>query len=199
MSPEAIPSARSGPSSSCGSSLICETLFRLRRSKDGPLIATKLNGNNLSRFLLTYAGASPARIMRLRHRESLEPATYRSPCMRGFATNIERDTLSNDDFRRVLFTGHHIQLVVMSIPPGGEIGRETHEGHDQFIRVEAGSGEALMDGQIHPLSDGSAVVIPAGVEHNVTNTSADEPLRLYTLYSPPEHPEDTVQHTPPPA
>ena len=115
--------------------------------------------------------------------------------MRGFATNIEEDTLSNEDFRRVLFTGHHTQLVVMTLQPGEDIGRETHEGHDQFIRVEEGSGEALMDGQIYPLTDGSAVVIPSGVEHNITNTSAESLLKLYTLYSPPEHPDGTVQHT----
>lgn len=115
--------------------------------------------------------------------------------MRGFATNIEEDTLSNEDYRRVIFTGHHTQLVLMTIAPGEEIGRETHEGHDQFIRVEEGSGEALMDGQIYPLTDGTALVIPSGVEHNIANTSAESPLRLYTLYSPPEHPEGTVQHT----
>jgi mannose-6-phosphate isomerase-like protein (cupin superfamily) len=115
--------------------------------------------------------------------------------MKGFLTNIEDDTLSNDDYRRVIFTGHHTQLVLMTLQPGEEIGREKHEGHDQFIRIEAGTGEVLMDGRVTPIEDGSAFVIPSGVEHNVTNTSADEPLRLYTLYSPPEHPDGTVQHT----
>ena len=83
----------------------------------------------------------------------------------------------------------------MNLAPGEEIGRETHEGHDQFIRVESGHGEAMMDGQIYPLTDGTALVIPAGVEHNVANTSAEDALKLYTLYSPPEHPDGTVQHT----
>jgi mannose-6-phosphate isomerase-like protein (cupin superfamily) len=115
--------------------------------------------------------------------------------MKGYLTNIEEDTLSNEDYRRVLFTGEHMQLVLMTIQPGDEIGREKHEGHDQFIRVEVGMGEVLMDGRVQPISDGSAFIIPSGVEHNVTNTSADEPLRLYTLYSPPEHPDGTVQHT----
>ena len=114
--------------------------------------------------------------------------------MRGFSTNIEADTLANEDYRRVVFTGKNTQLVLMNLQPGEEIGRETHEGHDQFIRVESGHGEALMDGQVYPLSDGSALVIPSGVEHNVSNTSAEEPLKLYTLYSPPEHPDGTVQH-----
>ncbi len=115
--------------------------------------------------------------------------------MKGFLTNIEEDTLTNDDYRRVIFTGNHTQLVLMTIQPGDEIGRETHDGHDQFIRIESGDGEVLMDGKVEPISDGSAFVIPSGVEHNVTNTSSSEPLRLYTLYSPPEHPDGTVQRT----
>ncbi len=115
--------------------------------------------------------------------------------MHGYVTNIERDTLANDDYRRVLYTGPNTQLVLMSLQPGDEIGQETHEGHDQFIRVEAGAGVVVLNGERHTLGDGSAVVIPAGVTHNVLNTSDDAPLRLYTLYSPPEHPDGTVQHT----
>ena len=115
--------------------------------------------------------------------------------MHGYVTNIERDTLANDDYRRVLYTGPNTQLVLMTLQPGDEIGQETHEEHDQFIRVEAGAGVVLLNGERHTLSDGSAVVIPAGVEHNVLNMSDDAPLRLYTLYSPPEHPDGTVQHT----
>ena len=115
--------------------------------------------------------------------------------MHGYVTNIERDTRANDDYRRVLYTGPNTQLVLMTLQPGDEIGQETHEEHDQFIRVEAGTGVVLLNGERHTLSDGSAVVIPAGVEHNVFNMSDDSPLRLYTLYSPPEHPDGTVQHT----
>ena len=115
--------------------------------------------------------------------------------MAGYVTDIEKDTLSNDDYRRVLFTGAHLQLVLMTLRPGEEIGKEIHEEHDQFIRVEAGIGSVVLDGQSRTISDGVAVVIPAGVEHNVVNTSRTEPLRLYTLYSPPEHPHGTVQRT----
>lgn len=115
--------------------------------------------------------------------------------MHGYVTNIERDTIANEDFRRVLFTGPNTQLVLMTLRPGEEIGLETHDGHDQFIRVEEGTGVVRLDGEETALEDGSAVVIPAGVEHNVVNTSADAPLRLYTLYSPPEHPDGTVHHT----
>lgn len=115
--------------------------------------------------------------------------------MTGFVSNIERDTLENEDYRRVLFTGSSIQLVLMTLRPGDEIGLEVHDEHDQFIRVEAGEGVVRMDGEETPVSDGTAVVIPAGVEHNVVNTSSNTPLRLYTLYAPPEHPDGTVHRT----
>ncbi len=114
--------------------------------------------------------------------------------MVGYVTNIEEDTLENEDYRRVLFTGKNTQLVLMTVQPGDEIGLETHEEHDQFIRVEAGSGVVLLNDEKHQLSDGIAVVIPAGTKHNVINTSKTEPLRLYTLYSPPEHKDGTVHH-----
>jgi len=115
--------------------------------------------------------------------------------MVGYVTNIEKDTLENTDYRRVLFTGRNTQLVLMTLQPGEEIGLEVHEEHDQFIRVEAGSGSAILNGKKHRLEDGTAVVIPAGVEHNVINTSSNETLRLYTLYSPPEHRDGTVHAT----
>jgi mannose-6-phosphate isomerase-like protein (cupin superfamily) len=115
--------------------------------------------------------------------------------MHGYVTDIERDTIANDDFRRVLFTGPNTQLVLMTLRPDEEIGLETHAGHDQFIRIEKGEGVVLLDGEETELAEGSAVVIPAGVEHNVTNTSDAAPLRLYTLYSPPQHPDGTVHHT----
>lgn len=115
--------------------------------------------------------------------------------MVGYVTNIETDTLENEDYRRVLFTGRNTQLVLMTLRPGEEIGRETHEEHDQFIRVESGTGSVILNGEKHALEDGVAVVIPAGTEHNVINTSKSEPLRLYTLYSPPEHPDGTVHRT----
>ncbi|HYE35262.1 cupin domain-containing protein [Methylocaldum sp.] len=115
--------------------------------------------------------------------------------MIGYATNIEQDTLANQDYRRVLYTGRNTQLVLMTLQPGEEIGLETHAEHDQFIRIEAGTGVAVLNNEEHRLSDGVAVVIPAGVEHNVINTSSEKPLRLYTLYSPPEHPDGTVHRT----
>jgi mannose-6-phosphate isomerase-like protein (cupin superfamily) len=115
--------------------------------------------------------------------------------MAGFSDDIEARTLENGDFRRVLYTAPHSQLVVMTLQPGEEIGMERHEDGDQFIRVEAGEGEAVLDGQRHKLRDGSAVVVPAGTEHNVTNTSRSEPLRLYTVYTPPEHPDGTIHRT----
>ena len=115
--------------------------------------------------------------------------------MAGYVTDIERDTLANEDYRRVLFTGPYTQLVLMTLRPGEDIGLETHEGHDQFIRVEAGTGYVELDGERHELHDGSVVVIPSGAKHNVVNSSQRDALRLYTLYSPPEHPDGTVQRT----
>lgn len=115
--------------------------------------------------------------------------------MAGFHANIERDTLANDDYRRVVFTGRHTQLVYMSIPPDEEIGEEVHDGHDQFIRFEAGFGTVMIDGDEFDVRDGSAVIIPAGARHNVMNDSPDDHLKLYTLYSPPEHPDGLVEHT----
>jgi mannose-6-phosphate isomerase-like protein (cupin superfamily) len=115
--------------------------------------------------------------------------------MPGFSTNIEEETLKNEKFRVVLHTSSKMQLVIMTIAPGDEIGMERHEGHDQFIRVEAGKGVALLDGQEHALEDGVAVIIPAGTEHNVINLSDTETLKLYTLYSPPEHPDGIVHAT----
>ena len=115
--------------------------------------------------------------------------------MAGYRTDIETKTLENTKFREVLFTAPHVQLVVMALRPGEEIGLETHDDVDQFIRVEAGTGVALLDGKEHALGDGVAVVIPAGTSHNVLNTSKTEPLKLYTLYSPPEHPDGTVHET----
>ncbi|HEX5513233.1 MAG TPA: cupin domain-containing protein [Gammaproteobacteria bacterium] len=122
---------------------------------------------------------------------------FASAAASGYSVNIEKKTLENENYREVLFTGPRIQLVVMKLEPGEEIGMETHEDGDQFIRVETGDGEAILNGKQIELSDGVVVVIPAGVEHNVINTSETEALRLYVIYSPPEHPDGTVQRTKP--
>lgn len=105
--------------------------------------------------------------------------------MAGYSTDIEKATLENENFRQVLFTGEHMQLVLMALKPGEDIGLETHPDTDQFIRVESGTGRALIGDEEFDLHDGSIVVIPAGSQHNVTNTSSSEPLKLYTIYTPP--------------
>ena len=110
-----------------------------------------------------------------------------------YITNIEEATIQNDMFRKVLFTAEHSQLVVMSLKPGEDIGLETHQ-LDQFIRVEAGRGTAVLNGAKYPLEDGTAVVIPAGTEHNILN-SGQKSLKLYTIYSPPEHKDGIVHAT----
>ncbi|HZW04093.1 MAG TPA: cupin domain-containing protein [Anaerolineaceae bacterium] len=115
--------------------------------------------------------------------------------MAGFHTDIEKKSIDNSYFREVLFTAPHSQLVVMALKPGEEIGLETHDDTDQFIRVEAGQGKARIGEKEYELRDGSAIVIPAGQAHNVWNTSSSEPLKLYTLYTPPEHPDGTIHKT----
>ncbi|QYF92098.1 cupin domain-containing protein [Massilia sp. PAMC28688] len=115
--------------------------------------------------------------------------------MSGYSINIEQKTLEGNNFREVLYTTKRSQLVIMTLQPGEEIGMEHHTGHDQFIRVEEGDGVAILDGEEHKLEDGTAVVIPAGTEHNVINKSQTAPLRLYTLYMPPEHPDGIVHKT----
>lgn len=114
--------------------------------------------------------------------------------MRGFHDDIEKLTTGNSDFRRVLYTGHHLQLVLMSLPPGCDIGAEVHEDRDQFFRFEEGHGEVDIDDNTYRVVDGSGIIVPAGARHNVRNTS-DKPLKLYTIYGPPEHIDRLVEAT----
>ena len=112
-----------------------------------------------------------------------------------FITDIEEDTLENDNFRQVVFTSKNLQVVLMSIPPEGDAGLETHEDVDQFIRVESGEGIATFNGKEFPITDGTALVVPQGTEHNIVNMSESEDLKLYTVYSPPNHQKDVVHAT----
>ena len=114
--------------------------------------------------------------------------------MKGFVDDIEKLTEENDNFRKVLYTGKHMQLVLMTLQPGEDIGLEVHEGHDQFFRIEDGKGEVVIDGTTTKIEDDDAVIVPGGAEHNVINTG-NEPLRLYTIYSPPEHREGVLHPT----
>ncbi|MDX3893222.1 cupin domain-containing protein [Pusillimonas sp.] len=114
--------------------------------------------------------------------------------MKGFIDDIEKLTVENDLFRKVLYTGKHLQLVLMTLQPGEDIGAEVHEGHDQFFRIEEGEGEVQIDGKSTPIKDDDAIIVPAGARHNVINTGS-APLRLYTLYGPPEHRDGVVHAT----
>lgn len=114
--------------------------------------------------------------------------------MNGYIINIEKASEENENFRKVLYTVKNSQLVLMSLKPGEEIGEETHE-LDQFIRVEAGKGKSVLNGVEHDIEDGSAAVIPAGVKHNIINTSQDNAMKLYTLYSPPNHRDGVIHQT----
>jgi mannose-6-phosphate isomerase-like protein (cupin superfamily) len=114
--------------------------------------------------------------------------------MKGYIDDIEHRAEENVDFRRVLYTGKHMQLVLMSLQPGEDIGEETHHDVDQFFRVEQGKGEVLIDGRKTTIESDTAIVVPAGARHNITNTG-DKPLKLYTVYGPPNHADGTVHVT----
>ena len=115
--------------------------------------------------------------------------------MKGFNANIEKLTLENSNFRQVLYTGKHSQLVLMSLKPKEEIGMEIHPDNDQFFRFEKGTGKCVIDGNEYEVSDGAAIVVPAGAEHNVINVSDSENLKLYTIYSPAHHKDGIVRAT----
>ena len=115
--------------------------------------------------------------------------------MKGFSANIEKETLENGNFRKVLYTGKHSQLVLMSLKPKEEIGMEVHMDNDQFFRFEKGQGQCIIDGNEYDLADGSAIVVPAGAQHNIINVSETDDLKLYTIYSPAHHKDGIVRAT----
>jgi mannose-6-phosphate isomerase-like protein (cupin superfamily) len=115
--------------------------------------------------------------------------------MKGFNINIEKETLENNNFRKVLYTAKHSQLVLMSLAPSEEIGMEVHEGNDQFFRFEKGQGKCVIDGNEYEVRDGSAIIVPAGAQHNVINVSDSEELKLYTIYSPAHHKDGIIRKT----
>ena len=114
--------------------------------------------------------------------------------MKGYVDDIQARTVENEDFRRVLYTGQNIQLVLMTLKPGEEIGEEVHEDKDQFFRFESGTGEVRINDKANPVEDGIAVIVPAGAKHNVVNTR-DDVLTMYTIYGPPDHKDETVHKT----
>jgi len=115
--------------------------------------------------------------------------------MKGFNANIEKDTIENTNFRKVLYTSKHSQLVLMSLRPMEEIGMEVHPDNDQFFRFEKGMGKCIIDGNTYDVKDGSAIIVPAGAQHNVINTSGTEDLKLYTVYSPAHHKDGVIRAT----
>jgi len=115
--------------------------------------------------------------------------------MKGFVKNIEEETKRNENFRKVLYTGKHSQLVLMNLLPGEEIGMEVHEDNDQFFRLEKGKGKCIIDGNEYDIKDDFAVVVPAGAKHNIINTSDKKNLKLYTIYSPAHHKDGIVRAT----
>ena len=114
---------------------------------------------------------------------------------KGFCSNIEKDTLENENFRKVLYTGKHSQLVLMSLAPNEEIGMEVHKDNDQFFRFDKGQGKCIIDGNEYEVKDGAAIVVPAGSQHNVINISNSERLNMYTIYSPAHHKDGIARAT----
>ena len=114
--------------------------------------------------------------------------------MKGFYSNIEKDTLDNNNFRKVLYTGKHLQLVLMSLKVGEDIGAETHLHNDQFFRFESGMGKCIIDDNVYSIKDGDVIIVPAGAKHNVINVGTSE-LKMYTLYGPPNHEKSTIRST----
>jgi mannose-6-phosphate isomerase-like protein (cupin superfamily) len=115
--------------------------------------------------------------------------------MKGFKSNIEKDTLKNENFRKVLYTSKHLQLVLMTLKTGEEIGEEVHISVDQFFRFESGRGKCIIDGNEYIIADGDVIIVPAGSKHNVINTDASEELKMYTIYAPPHHQDGLINTT----
>lgn len=115
--------------------------------------------------------------------------------MKGFYANIEKETLENTNYRKVLYTAKHSQIVLMSLKPGEEIGMEVHPENDQFFRIESGKGKCIIDDNEYELYDGVAIIVPAGAKHNIINTSETEDLKLYTIYCPPHHKDGIIRAT----
>jgi len=115
--------------------------------------------------------------------------------MKGFKSNIEKDALKNENFRKVLYSSKHLQVVLMSLKPGEDIGLETHVSTDQFFRFEGGKGKCIIDGNEYEVKNGDAIVVPAGAKHNVKNTDSVNELKMYTIYAPPQHKDGLINAT----
>ncbi len=115
--------------------------------------------------------------------------------MKGFKSNIEKDTLKNKNFRKVLYTAKHMQLVLMSLKAGEDIGAEVHRDNDQFFRFEGGTGRVVIDGNKYNIKNGDVIIVPAGAKHNVINTNSKTELKMYTIYAPPHHKDGIVRAT----
>jgi mannose-6-phosphate isomerase-like protein (cupin superfamily) len=115
--------------------------------------------------------------------------------MKGLSTNIEKDVMDNSNFRKVLYTSEHLQVVLMNLKPGEEIGEEIHNANDQFFRFESGNGKCIINGNDYNVSNGDAIVVPAGAKHNVINTNNSSELKMYTIYAPPHHKDGIVRAT----
>lgn len=163
-----------------------------------------MNIGNKAFYLFICLGTvllAPVEMISCRSRpgNNQESMTNKSENMKGFTTNIEKAARDNKDFRRVLYTSKHMQLVLMSLKPKEEIGAEVHSGTDQFFRIEGGHGICKINDNTYNVSDGDVIIVPAGARHNVINTDSALDLKLYTLYAPPEHKDGIIRATKPEA
>ena len=149
------------------------------------IMDTIANNSNLSKEMMeTMMNSKKSKIMMLGNAN-----------MKGFYSNIEKDALKNENFRKVLYTSKHLQLVLMSLKPGEDIGEETHPNIDQFFRFEGGKGKCIINGNVYKVENGDVIVVPAGSKHNVINTDDVKELKMYTIYGPPNHKDGIINPT----
>ena len=169
---------------SCQSNINVNKILSNQDTKKA-IMDTIANNSNLSKEMMET-------MMNSKNSKKMMPGNAN---MKGFNSNIEKDALENENFRKVLYTSKHLQLVLMSLKPGEDIGEETHPNIDQFFRFESGKGKCIINGNEYKVENGDVIVIPAGSKHNVINTDAVKELKMYTIYGPPNHKDGIINAT----
>jgi len=172
---------------SCHSNINVNKILSNQDTKKA-IMDTIANNSDLSKEMMeTMMKSENSKMMMMENRQMMD--------MKGFNSNIEKDALKNENFRKVLYTSKHLQLVLMSLKPGEDIGEETHPNIDQFFRFESGKGKCIINGNEYKVENGDVIVIPAGSKHNVINTDAIKELKMYTIYGPPNHKDGIINAT----
>ena len=172
---------------SCHSNINVNKILSNQDTKKA-IMDTIANNSDLSKEMMeTMMKSENSKMMMMENRQMMD--------MKGFNSNIEKDALKNENFRKVLYTSKHLQLVLMSLKPGEDIGEETHPNIDQFFRFESGKGKCIINGNEYKVENGDVIVVPAGSKHNVINTDAIKELKMYTIYGPPNHKDGIINAT----